>query len=147
MVPNATLESSEVWRVCIVYDAFILHSTVLVRLSLTYESQTPFVGFCTDTVELCSKLFHTVNSSHRAMGLYAAKCMTDCVDELGSAGSFDLFVHATQFFGHQVIFALCFIGVCWPAAWDPILIMPSFLQYSFPLQNIGPLTLFTTQLW
>lgn len=34
--------------------------------------------------------------------MYAAKCMTDSVDELGSGGAFDLFVHATQFFGHRV---------------------------------------------
>lgn len=39
---------------------------------------------------------------YRAMGLYAAKCMADCVDELASGGAFDLFVHATQFFGHKV---------------------------------------------
>lgn len=38
----------------------------------------------------------------RAMGLYTAKCMADSVDELGSAGAFDLFVHATRFFGHKV---------------------------------------------
>lgn len=38
----------------------------------------------------------------RAMGSYAAKCMTDSVDELGSGGAFDLFVHATQFFGLKV---------------------------------------------
>lgn len=38
----------------------------------------------------------------RAMGSYAAKCMTDSVDELGSGGAFDLFVHATQFFGYKV---------------------------------------------
>ncbi|CAM9199193.1 unnamed protein product, partial [Hapterophycus canaliculatus] len=39
----------------------------------------------------------------RAMGLYAAKCMTDSVDELGAGGDFDLFVHATHFFGYKVI--------------------------------------------
>ncbi|CAN0172913.1 unnamed protein product [Scytosiphon promiscuus] len=39
----------------------------------------------------------------RSMGLYAAKCMTDSVDELGSGGDFDLFVHATHFFGYKVI--------------------------------------------
>lgn len=38
----------------------------------------------------------------RAMGLYAAKCMTDQVDELGPGGAFDLFAHATEFFGHKV---------------------------------------------
>lgn len=38
----------------------------------------------------------------RAMGLYAAKCMTDSVDELGSGGDFDLFIHATHFFGYKV---------------------------------------------
>ncbi len=38
----------------------------------------------------------------RAAGLYAAQCMTDSVDELGPGGAFDLFVHATQFFGYQV---------------------------------------------
>lgn len=38
----------------------------------------------------------------RAMGSYAAKCMTNSVDELGSGGAFDLFVHATQFFGRKV---------------------------------------------
>lgn len=38
----------------------------------------------------------------RASGLYAAQCMADSVDELGSRGAFDLFVHATQFFGYQV---------------------------------------------
>lgn len=43
-----------------------------------------------------------VLNERRAMGLYAAKCMTDSVDELGSGGAFDLFVHATQFFGHKV---------------------------------------------
>lgn len=36
------------------------------------------------------------------MALYAAKCMTDSVDELGAAGAFDLFVHATRFFGYKV---------------------------------------------
>lgn len=39
----------------------------------------------------------------RAEGLYAAQCMADSVDELHSRGSFDLFVHATQFFGYQVV--------------------------------------------
>lgn len=38
----------------------------------------------------------------REMGLYAAKCITNSVDELGSGGAFDLFVHSTRFFGHQV---------------------------------------------
>lgn len=38
----------------------------------------------------------------RAAGLYAAQCMADSVDELGPGGAFDLFVHATQFFGFQV---------------------------------------------
>lgn len=42
----------------------------------------------------------------RLMGLYTAKCMTDCVDELGSGGAFDLFVHATEFFGHKASAAL-----------------------------------------
>lgn len=37
----------------------------------------------------------------REMGLFTAKCMADFVDEL-SAGAFDLFVHATRFFGHKV---------------------------------------------
>lgn len=37
----------------------------------------------------------------REMGLFAAKCMVDSVDEL-SAGAFDLFVHATRFFDHKV---------------------------------------------
>lgn len=32
--------------------------------------------------------------------------MADAVDELGSRGAFDLFVHATQFFGYKVNFAL-----------------------------------------
>ena len=36
----------------------------------------------------------------REMGLFTAKCMADFVDEL-SAGAFDLFVHATRFFGHK----------------------------------------------
>lgn len=38
----------------------------------------------------------------RAMGLFAAKCIADSVDELGSGGSFDLFVHATHFFDYKV---------------------------------------------
>eukprot|EP00903_Cladosiphon_okamuranus_P013090 g12210.t1 len=37
----------------------------------------------------------------RASGLYAGQCMADSVDEF-ARGAFDLFVHATQFFGHQV---------------------------------------------
>lgn len=40
------------------------------------------------------------------MGLYTAKCMTDSVDELGSGGAFELFVHATQFFGYKVMSSL-----------------------------------------
>lgn len=37
----------------------------------------------------------------REMGLFAAECMADSVDEL-SGGAFDLFVHATRFFDHKV---------------------------------------------
>ncbi|CAN0548238.1 unnamed protein product, partial [Ectocarpus sp. 12 AP-2014] len=38
----------------------------------------------------------------RDMGLYAAKCITGSVDELSRGGVFELFVHATRFFGFKV---------------------------------------------
>lgn len=36
------------------------------------------------------------------MGSYAAKCITGSVDELTCGGVFELFVHATRFFGLKV---------------------------------------------
>lgn len=38
----------------------------------------------------------------RDMGLYAAKCITGSVDELSYGSLFELFVHATRFFGFKV---------------------------------------------
>ncbi|CBJ28169.1 conserved unknown protein [Ectocarpus siliculosus] len=38
----------------------------------------------------------------RDMGLYAAKCITGSLDELSRGGVFELFVHATRFFGFKV---------------------------------------------
>lgn len=59
---------------------------------------------------------------HRSMGLYTAKCMADCVDELGSVGAFDLFVHATEFFGHK---ASAFLHGRFPAKLTDVFRFPS----------------------
>lgn len=78
------------------------------------------------------------------MGLYAAKCMADCVDELGSAGAFDLFVHATHFFGHQVR-AVCIGGTFSSFVRVPIL-YDDLISPVFPLQNASPLQLPRTRM-
>lgn len=44
----------------------------------------------------------------RTMAVYAARCMADQVDELGSGFAFELFAHMTRFFGFQVALLGCF---------------------------------------
>jgi len=88
------------------------------RMQTTASPDVYAAGDCCSMTWPTSEVWFQMRlwSQARAMARYAARCMSDQVDDLGAGFAFELFAHMTRFFGFPVALLGCFNAQLLPDA-------------------------------